>query len=369
VILLSKKTKYKSRGTKAPIACGFCAGAGGLSEGLKQAGFDVKFANEINEHAAETYSYNHPDTFLSIKDMRKVSPDEIMGLVGSRVHLVAAGLPCQGFSVAGRRQVNDPRNRLFKSFLNIVNGIRPDFFLIENVVGIMTLGNGSVFEDIKTSFEELGYHVSSRVINSADVGVPQNRRRVFILGSMKDRVDINSMEIRKQKPVTVSDAIGDLDFLKSGESSETYQKNPVTEYQARMKDKSKVLYNHKAPNHSNSTLERFSMMEPGQNVDELPKKFQIKKMVMYRLRPDEPARTITTLPDDYVHYKQDRILTVRELARLQSFNDSYVFLGPRTTGGKRRRRSCPQYSQVGNSVPILLAKSVGKFIMSCVGRR
>ena len=349
---------------KEYIACDFFSGAGGLSEGLKDAGIKVAVANEINKHAAMTYNFNHPNTFLFQKDIREIKSREVIDITGNDIFLVAGGPPCQGVSLAGRRDINDSRNSLFREFAMVVGKLEPRFFLMENVVGLLSMNKGRLIESIEKLFNEIGYNVSKRVFNSVDFGVPQNRRRLFLFGSRKDKDDINSMHAKKTEIITTWDAISDLDFLKSGEFTQNYMKPPLTNYQKEMRKNSKVLYNHKAPKHNKSTMRRFSMLREGQSIKDLPQHIRIKKRVMYKLRKSEPSRTITTLPDDYVHYNQNRILTVREMSRLQSFKDSYVFFGPKSTGGLKRKIDCPQYTQVGNAVPPFMGKGISEWILS-----
>jgi DNA (cytosine-5)-methyltransferase 1 len=349
---------------KEYLACDFFAGCGGLSEGLEQAGLKVAVANEINKHASMTYKINHPNTKMIEKDIRKVKAREVIDITGPDIFLVAGGPPCQGVSIAGRKDINDPRNLLFKEFIKMVGKLEPRFFLMENVTGLLIINKGNFIREIEKHFEDIGYFVSKRTFNSIDFNVPQSRRRIFIIGSRKGKYDINSMIIKKTRVVTASDAIGDLDFLKAGKSSQKYLKPPSTDYQVMMRSGSMILHNHEAPRHNMLTMKRFSMLRQGESINSLPSHLRIKKKVMYRLNASEPARTVTTLPDDCIHYNQNRILTVRETARLQSFKDSYVFFGPKSTGGLRRKVDCPQYSQVGNSVPPLLAREIGKWLLS-----
>lgn len=365
-MLLLQKTKLLSDKMDVPVACEVCAGAGGLSEGLEQAGFNVKFANEINAQAALTYTHNHPSTLMTIADMRNLDVGEIKGTVGDELSLLAGGLPCQGFSMAGKRNLDDPRNKLYRGFLDLVYKLEPKFFLIENVMGMLSFNGGKVIMEIEKLSEDLGYSFSKRVLNAAWFGVPQNRNRLFIVGSRGRNCDINSMRIDKVDPVTVSDAISDLSFLRAGEQSSNYILPPSTPYQSYVRKRSSVLHNHEAPVHSEKTSNRFSALGQGKSARDLPKTMRTKKRVLFRLAASALARTIVTIPDDMVHYSQDRVLTVREMARLQSFRDSYVFLGPRSTGGLERRKECPQYTQVANSVPPLLSKGVGKWILSSI---
>jgi DNA (cytosine-5)-methyltransferase 1 len=344
-----------------PIAVDLFAGAGGMSEGLEQAGFHVALACELQKNAAATYRYNHPRATMLEKDVKKLTAKEIWDIIGHDITLVAAGPPCQGFSMAGRRDINDPRSKLITHLAKLICDIRPKFFLIENVVGLLSFNDGKLLKSLESRFSKNGYFVAKRILDASMFGVPQRRRRVFIIGSLHKAIDISSLSAAT-KPVTVKEAISDLDFLGVGQSAETYKKLASSEYQRQMRGRNARLHNHKAPNHTSEVLKRFSKLRPGQGISDLPKEHRIRKRVMYRLNGHEPARTLTTLPDDCVHYSRDRILTVREFARIQSFPDSYVFLGPKSTGGARRKRECPQYTQVGNAVPPLLAKAVGLWI-------
>jgi DNA (cytosine-5)-methyltransferase 1 len=346
-----------------PIAIDLFAGAGGISEGLKDAGFRIAFANEFNKRAAETYAYNHPDAILDRRDIREVSGSEIMERIDRKVTLLAGGPPCQGFSLLGRRNPDDPRNSLVWEFVRLVVEIRPKYFLMENVPGILSINGGGLGERIIESFSLLGYNSNYVMLNSSDFGVPQRRTRVFFFGSRGTNMDLGKAKFRKKRAVSLMEAIGDLDFLKNGGSSEKYLLPPQTPYQSRMRRGSDKLFNHEATMHSRRVIRRFSRMRPGENITSLPKGLRIRKRTMYRLAPDRPARTMSSLPDDYVHYRANRILTVREIARIQSFRDSYVFLNRRTTGGSDRSGDCPQYTQVANSVPPFMIQSIGEWIL------
>jgi len=339
------------------------AGAGGLSEGLKQAGFHVALANELNQWASETYRRNHPETILLEEDIHGITPSRILKLAKARPDLVAGGPPCQGFSMAGKRSIYDPRNHMFFEFIRIVRELKPRFILAENVTGLLTFMKGRVINKIEKELKSIGYKVSKRIINSADFGVPQIRNRLFIFGDLNQSSDISSLKIPKSKWVTVKQAIGDLDFLNSGESSYKYMKQAKTLYQKMMRERSQVLHNHKASKHSQKIIDRFSCIKPGMKYKDLKCETKTKKRNQMRIFPNKPINTINTIPDDYIHYLLNRTLTVRESARLQSFKDKYIFLGQRTTGGKRRRVECPQYTQVGNAIPPLLARGLGKWVL------
>jgi len=345
------------------------AGCGGISEGLKDAGFKIIFANEIHPDAALTYNQNinrrqKQKTIMKVCNIKNLTDDLILNSIGNnRIHLVAAGPPCQGFSMAGKRNINDPRNFLFKHMVHFVQLLKPDFFLMENVKGLLTLNNGKAIEAIENEFRNIDYFLKKSVYNATNFGVPQRRERVIIIGSYHEDLDLLPEE-KKLTPITVKEAISDLDFLGSGESSSKYQIKPSSEYQKKMRANSTALYNHEAPNHTKVIVKRFSKLEQGMRVNDLPTGEKTKKIVQFRLIENLPSPTLTTLPDDYIHYKQNRILTVRECARIQSFPDDFIFFGKKSTGGLRRRHDVPQYTQVGNAVPPLMAKGIGEHIRS-----
>lgn len=349
--------------TKQFTAIDIFAGAGGLSEGLEQSGIKILAANEYRESAALTYQHNHTGTHLFVRDIRRLKAEEVTAITGKGVDMVCGGPPCAGFSMLGKRNPTDPRNKLFRQFVRIVKEVRPPFFLMENVEGLITMENGKTIRIVEESFRRLGYNVSRTLVNAADFGVPQARKRIFIFGALDQGIDIAQMKPRKKGIVTASDAISDLDFLGPGETSEEYVKPQTTRYQKMIRNKSKKLYNHTTSKHTKSVIQRFAFMEQGDTAMNIPKEYRTGKNIICRLSENKPAKTVTTMPDDYIHYKIDRILSVREMARLQSFNDTYIFLGPRTSGGSRRVNECPQYTQVGNAVPPILAKSVGKWIL------
>jgi len=347
------------------------AGCGGLSLGLSKAGFNILYANEINTDASDTYiknlvKNNGHKTYVDVRDISEVKTNEIRKFTkNKKIHLVTGGAPCQGFSMAGKRDIDDPRNKLFKEMLRIVREINPPLFLMENVKGILSMDNGKVIQTIKEAFEDLKYDVRIEVLKASKFGVPQDRERVFIIGTKIGNGVLHPTPDTK-KSVSVKEAINDLSFLKIGESSEEYKLPATSKYQKLMRGKNKILHNHKSSNHTKKVIERFSKLRQGQSGNDLPKKHQTKKRSLFRIIPNKPAKTVMTMPDDYIHYKKNRTLTVRECARLQSFPDDFIFEGKRTTGGKRRRFEIPQYTQVGNAVPPLLAEKVGKHLIKCL---
>jgi len=339
----------------------FC-GCGGMGLGLKKAGFDVLYANDINEDAVNTYRANLKDTLVEYGDITKINPLDVKKKIkNQKIDLVVAGTPCQGFSTSGKRNPNDPRNKLFKQLIKFVNVFKPKIFVMENVSGLLNMENGNSFEKIINSFKTMGYHVQHEILTASDFGVPQNRKRVFIIGTKKDFPKSKLFpKARSAKTISVSDAISDLAFLGVNERADAYKTNPKSDYQKKMRARKNKLYNHESANHSTKIQKRFSKIPPGVDGRDVLQKSSTNKRDFYRLHPKTPSRTITTLPEEYIHYRLNRIPTVRELARIQSFPDDFVFLGPRTTGGRQRKSSCCQYTQVGNAVPPMLAIAVFK---------
>jgi DNA (cytosine-5)-methyltransferase 1 len=357
----------------------FC-GAGGFSLGFKRVGdFELIAAVDKNPDALETYKVNFGDTPVFESDITDISGNidelyEACGFSQDDVDVVIGGPPCKGFSTAGKMNPDDPRNSLVASYLQVVRKLDPDVVVMENVEGLVRMEGGKYAEKIDAAFKNQGFSTSGPLnISAGDYGIPQDRTRVFFTGTkigfpieIPDQGEQIAADggtttgSEEENTVTVREAIDDLAFLKSGEEATEYPTDPKTGYQERMRMDSNELYNHKASNHGSRVRERFSMLEPGQDVSDLPEEYQTSKHTQVRLDPAHLAPTITTLPDDYVHYSKPRIPTVREMARLQSFPDWFEFKGPRTTGGQRRKEACPQYSQVGNAVPPLLAEVVAK---------
>lgn len=345
----------------------FC-GCGGMGLGLKNAGFDVLYANDINEDAVKTYRENLKETIVECGDITQINPFDVKKKIkNQKIDLIVAGTPCQGFSTSGKRNPNDPRNKLFKQLIKFVNAFKPEIFVMENVSGLLTMNKGRVFDKISKSFQEIGYYVKHDVLTASDFGIPQNRKRVFIIGTKKEIPKSKLFpKIRNKKKVSIEDAISDLAFLGLNAKADAYKTKPKSNYQKKMRVKSKKIHNHESPNHSEKIQKRFAKIPQGVDGRRIFDKSITSKRDFYRMNSKKPSRTVTTLPEDFIHYKLNRIPTVREMARLQSFPDNFVFLGPRTTGGKERIKSCPQYTQVGNAVPPLLAQAVFKKIANIV---
>lgn len=378
------------------------SGAGGLSEGLSEAGFHSLFATEIVPEYAQTYSLNHRDAIVRTADIRTLDANQIrqeLGLAREELDLIAGGPPCQGFSInAPVRSILDERNHLFKEYLRFVDAFAPRAILIENVPGLVSFENGATLHAILDALAELGYGADVRILGAAYYGVPQMRWRTFILGLRGKNLPNHAFPdpichapirpnfttifnghslLKEPSPessapfVTVREAIGDLPSLKCGEQGERvkeYACEPFCDYQRRARIGSTGVINHEAPMLSKINMERLQHIKPGGNWTDIPFELLPKGMQRAksgdhtkrygRVEADGLASTILTKCDPhwgaFIHYEQDRSFTVREAARIQSFPDHFIFSG---TQGQ-------QFAQVGNAVPPLLAESVGKSIMS-----
>lgn len=363
----------------------FC-GVGGLSQGFGEAGFKILFANDYEEYSSKTYKHNHPETAFIRGDIHKITSREILDIVGygkGEINMVVGGPPCQGFSIAGKRNENDRRNELFREFVRVVRGIEPDLFLMENVTGLLSMETPegeSVKEVIIKKFEEAGYEADYKVLNSADYGAPQLRKRVFFLGSRESknitfpgpafRPKGGQMRLNgKKKPdyITVGEALSDLPRLKAGERIREYNKPPKNNFQKFMRRKTgkNDLRNHHAVNHRERIVKRFKHIPQGGDMADAPEELRPEKYYSARnrrLKEDKPSYTVTShVLDELIHPWDNRSVTVREAARLQSFPDHYVFKGERNMFHSSPKTS--QYEQVGNAVPVSLARAIATHII------
>ena len=383
------------------------AGAGGLSLGLHKAGLTGVFAVERNKDAFETLKYNLIDKKShfewpewldqknwDILELLEKHSLELSNLKGN-VDLVVGGPPCQGFSMAGKRQNDDVRNQLMHSYIEIVRLVQPKFLFFENVQGFTvdfkgedTLKNYSniLLDELKN----MGYKVECQIIMMSEFGVPQNRKR-FILFASKDKLrksffDIltynrdNFLKDRRLKlPITVSQAIDDLKFehgVVDSQDTKNFKNGTYgkvnSSYQRLMKKnigKKSIPDSHRFAKHREETVELFErLMQASDKVLRITPQMDmvkgLKKRGVTPLKEKSVCNTITSIPDDYIHYAEPRIMTVREHARIQSFPDEYEFKGPYTTGGERRKIDVPRYTQVANAVPPLFAEQVGNVILS-----
>ena len=357
------------------------SGCGGLSLGFARAGFVVKKAVEFDPGIAETYKKNHPDTAVVVDDIRNIDRSGIFKKGDAEV--IIGGPPCQGFSMAGARIrngfIDDPRNYLFKHYFNVVRAVKPKVFVMENVKGIMTMQGGKIYGEILKTFsdpEMLGgepYHLYYEVVRAVDFGVPQKRERAIIIGTLKEEADIPGLwmdvkqEIAAEHPgyfdkVTVRDAIGNLP--PTTEDGIISNPEPETEYQRFLSCKKKEITNHSRTKHSKTAVERMSRISGGENFTALEEKINSVHSGAYgRLCWEEAAPTVTTRFDTpaggrFIHPEENRTLSPREAARIQSFPDGFVFYGNKTTVCK----------QIGNAVPpkisYFLARLAGKILKS-----
>lgn len=367
----------------------FC-GAGGLSYGFEMAGFDVVAALDFDPIAAETYRQQNPTIPLLVDDVANVTGKQFKRIAGRNIDVVIGGPSCQGFSTHGKRDPNDPRNFLFKHFVRIVDELRPTWVVMENVRGLLTYDRGRYRNEIHSAFHRIGYKIESKVLRAVDFGVPQMRERLFFIAS---RV---SNEIEFPAPthcppdmtaltglkafVTVRDAIGDLPRLGDAGEATTYTNPPESAFQryARRRSRQRLSF-HRARRVSDLAMSIITRVPEGSGLraippDQLPERFRRMRTIStgelrrdcttlyHRLAWDKPSYTITCYftnvsSGPFVHPEENRSLTPREAARLQSFPDDYKFVE------KQLQR------QIGNAVPPLLALAVAQSLRRQIEKR
>ena len=335
----------------------FC-GAGGLTLGFEKQNFESVLAIDMWSNAIDTFNNNREKKVGIVKDISEVDEEFIKQYVKEHVSGVIGGPPCQGFSLAGRRSEDDETNKLYQEYFKTLSIIKPDFFVIENVTGILSMKNGEVKEDIIKRAKKIGYNVYLNKLVASDYGVPQNRVRVFFVG-IKKELDKGNFEFPKKfsYKVTCEEAISDLPSLDNNEDNTKYKFLPNSEYQKYMRKNSNMVYNHEQTFHTDETRKLISMVPEGGGIKDLPESVRGDRKyssLLRRMNSKAQSNTIDTGHRTYFHYKENRILSVREAARIQSFPDDYIFSGSKVN----------QYKQVGNAVPPLLAEQVAKSIVN-----
>lgn len=344
------------------------SGAGGLSKGFLDAGYNVVLGVDFDDAALKTFECNHGsakamkldlfnhdniDVIISYLKKQKIELDVLVG-----------GPPCQGFSIAGPRDMNDKRNSLYMAMVKLAERLKPKAIVLENVPGMLQTNNGIGAKRIIDDFSKLGYTMTAKILYAPDYGIPQIRKRVFFVGLLNSEkiYEYPLPTCTPDKYVTCEDAIGDLPALINiyGEEVQDYECSPLTDYQALMRKNSKKIYNHIGSIHESKTVEMLKMIPEGKNYKALPPELSSKfkyHEALTRYHSKRPSLTINTGHRSHFHYKWNRIPTVRESARLQSFPDDFIFYGNKSE----------QYRQVGNAVPPMLGYVVAKQLKKYLG--
>lgn len=342
----------------------FC-GCGGLSKGFLDAGYKVLVGVDNNQPALDTFRLNHKGGIPLNADLSKQETfDTIKELAGENsIDIIIAGPPCQGFSLSGPRNFDDERNKLYLAVIEMVKQYKPLGFIIENVPGMATLYDGQIKDEILRRFRTMGYNIECKILCAADYGVPQTRRRLVFMGIRKDIGVPHFPEpiLKPEEYITCKDAISDLPSLENdlGTEAAEYTNAAITEYQKKMRGNCKILHNHVGTKHTQLVIDTISLVPEGGNWKDLPKGWgESRKFheAWTRYDGNKPSKTIDTGHRNHFHYKWNRVPTIREDARLQSFPDDFVFLGNKTQ----------QNRQVGNAVPPLLGYALGKAIKEII---
>lgn len=340
------------------------SGCGGLSHGFAKAGFKVLLGVDNWDLSLKSFARNHPGAKTLQADMASISPEVVEKLTDIKpgmVDVVIGGPPCQGFSISGKRNPSDSRNSLYLSFVQFVAHYKPKVFLLENVPNLLSMDNGYFKHKIVEEFSALGYTVTFQKLLASDYGVPQNRRRVMFVGILGEQpyvfpVPTNGEGDTLVPRVTCKDALSDLpadDFLDGA----AYPSAPQSEYQILMRSTSTGIFNHETIKHSDKTTEIIALVPDGGNYKNLPSELQGTRKVNIawtRFSSNKPSHTIDTGHNHHFHYKWNRVPTARESARLQSFEDSFIFCGTKNE----------QIRQIGNAVPPLLAEQVASKLLN-----
>lgn len=347
------------------------SGAGGFSKGFEMIpGFTTVVASDFNEPALMTFHKNFPLSKIIFGDItsEKVKQAIVKNAVETKVNMIIGGPPCQGFSNKGKKLgLDDPRNFLFLEYLEMVNRLQPEVFVIENVKAMLTAVNGYFIKEIVDRINALGYKVNYSILSASNYGVPQNRQRAIIIAAKDKKIKMPVPTVGINNKTTVRDAISDLSYLNSGEGEmiSQYRKPSESNYQTMMRANSgNILYNHIATSHSQIALDKLAMIPPEKGKEYLPRELwgnQKFKTTWGRLEWDKQSPTIDTRFDTPSNGKNshpylNRAITPREAARIQSFPDDFEFIGKKSHITK----------QIGNAVPPLMGKAIAETIKNQV---
>lgn len=353
-----EKEEHKMANNKFNVVDLF-SGAGGLSRGFMDAGFNVVLGIDADEAALKTFKANHGDAEAMKIDLfnhdNLIQITDYLNKRNLKIDVLVGGPPCQGYSLAGPRNEHDERNTLYEAMVKFAKMTKPKVVVLENVPGLLKLFNGKGAQRIMDDFSDLGYHMKNKILYAPEYGVPQIRKRVFFVGVLPEVGEFNYPDplINKDNFITCEQAIGDLPSLENDLGSEEcdYPIEPLSVYQEIMRKNSDKLYNHLGTKHEEKTVNLIAMVPEGKNYKSLPEPYNTMfkyNEALTRYHSKKPSLTINTGHRSHFHYKWNRIPTVRESARLQSFPDDFIFYGNKSQ----------QYRQVGNAVPPLLGKAV-----------
>jgi len=379
-------TAVRSERERAPTALSLFSGAGGCSLGFAQAGFRVIYASDVDADAVATYRENFPETPCDQQDICDLDPGLLMfqlGLRPGQLDALIGGPPCQGFSSAGGRDAADPRNKLLKRYAEVMGVLKPKWFLMENVEGLLTADGGNYVHDVVETFLSLGYGVRVEKVYAQEHGVPQRRKRVLVVGNClgidfpfpTPETNVRG-PIFRSSDVTLMYAIGDLPAPSAGGiSAAEYEGLPQNPLQAYFRCGSTRIADHEAPALGADVKRRIKALKVGQTMKDLPEELHhrsfkqraLRRVMdgtpsekrggapsgLKRLAPNEPCLTITgAATREFIHPFQDRPLTLRECARIQTFPDRFAFHG--SASGKA--------TQIGNAIPPLLARKFAEHV-------
>lgn len=330
------------------------SGAGGMSLGAEMAGIKISLAIDHNKDAIETFKFNHPKAATICGDIKEINFENLI----DDCFILMGGPPCQGFSVSNTKTRNEQNsnNSLFYQFIRAVKELNPKWFIFENVEGITLFKKGEVLRILREAMLELGYVTKEKVLTASDYGVPQNRNRFFMVGN---RVGVDfEFPLQNENKVSVAEAIADLPELQNGSKIEElpYRKNP-SKYAKLMRKNSKKSFQNLVSTNKEYVIERYKYIQQGENWQAIPKKLMTNYKdlnnchsgIYRRLRADAPSVVIANYRKNMlIHPFQDRGLSVREAARLQSFPDNFIFKGSLMN----------KQQQIGNAVPPLLAYAI-----------